>query len=165
MLLTRSASSPLPSPLSLLAFLFFLQNVMFLHLFFLLSGVEAGADVDASSLPRTPPGAEADGEQQHASALRRNFLPLLHLLAADVNRPIVGPTRDGQCTLGLIRARRVARFLGDTSTLTRAPSGRSGRPTAPAAASRHARVEDEELLEERNGERRSAGMEFDLSVN
>ncbi|CAD6270471.1 unnamed protein product [Miscanthus lutarioriparius] len=29
----------------------------------------------------------------------------------------------------------------------------------------NARVEDEELLEERNGERRSAGMEFDLSVN
>jgi len=59
----------------------------------------------------------------------------------------------------------MAGFLGDTSTLTRAPSGRSGRPTASAAASRHARVEDEELLEERNGERRSAGMEFDLSVN
>jgi len=125
MLLTRSASSPLPSPLSFLAFFFFLQNFLFRHLFFLLSaGAEAGADVDASSLPRTPPaGAEADGEQQHAPALRRNFLPLLHLLAADEKRPIAGPTREwAGRTLGSIRAKRVARFLGDTSTLTRAES-------------------------------------------
>ena len=105
-------------------FFFFLQNLRFLHLFFLLSGEEggdgacAGADVDASSLPRTPRAA-SDGAPQHAPALRRSFLPLLHLLAADESIPIAGSTREGGGTLGSIRAGRVAGFLGDTSTSTR----------------------------------------------
>jgi hypothetical protein len=56
----------------------------------------------------------------------------------------------------------------DTTNVSSYPSANpvtatdaSGTPMAPAATSRHARVEDEELLEERNGERRSAGMELD----
>jgi hypothetical protein len=121
-LLTRSTSSPLPSSLSFLAFFFFLQNFLFLHLFFFLpSGAEASADVDASSLPRTPPAGaeEADGEQQHAPALRRNFLHFLHLLAADENRPIAGPTREWEGHPRVDPREEGGRISGDTSTLTR----------------------------------------------
>jgi hypothetical protein len=128
MLFTRSASSP-PSPPSFVFGFLFLQNLRFLHLFFLLSGaeeVDEGADVDVSSLPRTlHAGPEADNVPQHAPALRRRFLPLLHLFVAVESIPIAGSTREGGGTLGSIRAGRVAGFLGHTSTPTGA--GISGR--------------------------------------
>jgi hypothetical protein len=60
----------------------------------------------------------------------------------------------------------------DATTVSSYPSANpvmaadaSGTPTAPAATSRHARIEDEELLEERNGERRSVGMELNHDAN
>lgn len=115
MLFTRSARSLSPDLLtspSFLAFFFFLQN--FLFLFFLCSGagvvVDAGADVDASSLPRAPPPHTED-EQQDAQAPRRSLLPpSLHLFAADENRPIAGSTREWGGTLGPIRAGATARI-------------------------------------------------------
>jgi hypothetical protein len=116
MLFTRSVRSlslgflvsplELPALPSFLSFFFFLQN-FFLHRFFFWSG----ADVDASSLPRTPPSPHTADEQQHAHAPRRSFLPSLpHLLAADENMPIAGSTREWGGTLGPIHAGRAPRI-------------------------------------------------------